>query len=113
MPCPRCQGTRVVKNGRIHNGTPKLWASLPAVYRQDAVCYIDVCKAYAAVLPSKRHRAVGKESGETSHIERLNNTFRQRVSRLVRRTLSFSKKVAHHIGAVWYYVHHHNALMRA
>ncbi len=23
MHCPRCQGTRIVKNGTIHNGTPK------------------------------------------------------------------------------------------
>ena len=23
MPCPRCQGTHVVKNGTIHSGTPK------------------------------------------------------------------------------------------
>jgi hypothetical protein len=23
MQCPRCQGTRVIKNGRIHNGKPK------------------------------------------------------------------------------------------
>src|SRR4028118_134061 len=45
------------------------------------------------VLPFKRHRPVGKESGKTSHIERLNNTLRQRISRLVRKTLSFSKKL--------------------
>ena len=44
------------------------------------------------VLPFKRHRPVGKESGKTSHIERLNNTLRQQISRLVRKTLCFSKK---------------------
>jgi IS1 family transposase len=48
----------------------KLWASLPAVYRQCAVCYSDFWEAYAAILPSKRHRAVGKESGQTNHIKR-------------------------------------------
>ena len=90
-----------------------LWASLPAVYRQCAVCYTDRWEAYPAVLPPTRHQAVRKESGETSHIERLNNTFRQRISRLVRRTLSFSKTVAHHVGAVWSSVHYHNTLMRA
>ena len=31
-----------------------------------------------------------KEAGQTNHIERLNNTLRQRISRLVRRALSFS-----------------------
>lgn len=48
----------------------KLWASLPAVYRQCAVYYSDVWEAYAAILPSKRHHACGKESGQTNHIER-------------------------------------------
>ncbi len=40
-------------------------------------------------MPSKRHRPVGKETGQTNPIERLNNTFRQRISRLVRESLSF------------------------
>jgi len=48
----------------------KLWASLPAIYRQRAVCYTDFWDSYAAILPSKRHRACGKESGQTNHIER-------------------------------------------
>jgi IS1 family transposase len=52
----------------------QLWESLPPVYRQCAVCYRDFWDAYACVLPSKRHRPVGNESGQTSHIERLNNT---------------------------------------
>lgn len=49
--------------------------------------------------------AVGKETGRTSYIERLNNTLRQRVGRLVRKTLSFTKKLSNHIGAVWDFVH--------
>lgn len=36
---------------------------------------------------------VGKETGLTNHIERLNCTIRQTLSRLVRKTLSFSKKL--------------------
>ena len=43
-----------------------------------------------------RHQPVGKESRLTSYIERLNNTLRQRISRLVRKTLSFSKKLENH-----------------
>jgi IS1 family transposase len=86
-----------------------LWDSLPHVYRQCAIAYTDFWAAYAAVLPSKRHRAVGKQTGKTSYIERLNNTFRQRVSRLVRKTLSFSKSLENYIGAVWYFVHYYNA----
>ncbi|MEM1171694.1 MAG: IS1 family transposase, partial [Cyanobacteria bacterium P01_H01_bin.35] len=38
----------------------------------------------------------------------FNNTLRQRVSRLVRKTLSFSKSVENHIGAIWYFIHHYN-----
>ena len=82
----------------------KLWASLPAVYRQCAVSYSDVRQAYTAILPSKRHRRSAKGSGQTNHIERFNNTLRQRCSRLVRKTLSFSKKLANHIGALWYFI---------
>jgi insertion element IS1 protein InsB len=39
--------------------------------------------AYACILPTQRHRPVGKENGQTSHIERLNYTLRQRISRLI------------------------------
>lgn len=91
----------------------RLWEKLPAVYRQCAVCFTDFWDAYAHVLPTKRHRAVGKDSGETNHIERFNNTLRQRCSRLVRKTLAFSKKLTNHIGAIWYFVHDYNATQRA
>jgi len=89
----------------------KLWASLPSIYRQCAVAYTDFWQAYCHVIPSKRHKAVGKETGQTNHIERLNNTFRQRISRLVRKSLSFSKKLGNHIGAIWYFIHDYNARM--
>jgi insertion element IS1 protein InsB len=59
----------------------ELWQSLPAVYRQCAVCYTDLWVSYPVALPSKRHQAVEKGSGLTSYIERFNNTLRQRVSR--------------------------------
>lgn len=94
---------------RSRAGAQGLWASLPGVYRQCAVAYTDFWSAYEEVLPSQRHQALGKESGKTSYIERFNCTLRQRVSRLVRKTLSFSKKVENHIGAIWYFVHHYNA----
>lgn len=65
------------------------------------------------VLPHQRHKAVGKESGKTNYIERFNNTLRQRISRLVRKTLSFCKKLDNHIGAIWYFIHHYNSCCRA
>ena len=72
-----------------------LWKSLPPVYRQCAVCYTDFWSAYEQVLPQNRHRAVAKESGKTNRIERFNLTLRQRISRLVRKTLSFSMGSSH------------------
>lgn len=83
-------------------GAMGLWRSLPGVYRQYAVCYTDFGEAYEKVIPNSRHRAVGKSSGKTKGIERFNCTLRQRVSRQVRDTLSFSKKLDNHIGAIWY-----------
>ena len=103
----------VFMGNRSRQGAKGLWQSLPAVYRQCALCYTDFWEAYEQVLPSKRHRAVGKETGKTSYIERFNNTLRQRVGRLVRKTLSFSKKLSNHIGAIWYFVHHYNASLRS
>jgi insertion element IS1 protein InsB len=90
-----------------------LWESMPSVYRQCAVIYSDYWEAYSTALPSHRHHAVGKESGLTSYIERFNNTLRQRVSRLVRKTLSFSKNLENHIGAIWNFIHHYNELIRS
>ncbi|MEP1060937.1 MULTISPECIES: IS1 family transposase [Cyanophyceae] len=87
----------------------QLWQSLPPVYRQCAIADTDFWAAYGAVIPQSRYRAVGKETGRTNYIERFNNTLRQRVSRLVRKTLSFSKSVENHLGALWYFIHHYNA----
>jgi IS1 family transposase len=94
---------------RDKEGARGLWNSLPAVYRQCAVSYTDFWSAYGIVFPKKRHRAVGKETGQTNYIERFNNTMRQRISRLARKTLSFSKKLSNHMGAIWYFIHSYNA----
>jgi insertion element IS1 protein InsB len=96
---------------RSEEGAKQLWNSLPPVYRQCAVCYTDFWAAYACIFPSLRHQPVGKDSGKTNHIERFNNTLRQRVSRIVRKTLSFSKKLENHIGAIWYFIHHYNYVL--
>lgn len=58
---------------RSRKSAKALWQSLPPVYRQCAVCYTDFWQAYEQVIPSKRHRAVGKETGQTNYIERFNN----------------------------------------
>ena len=106
-----CVGCFIGSRG--HVGAQGLWDSLPPVYRQCAVAYTDYWAAYDKIFPESRHRSVGKESGKSNHLERLNCTFRQSISRLVRGTLSFSKKVENHIGAIWFFIHHYNANIRA
>jgi len=98
---------------RSHQGAQALWDSMPDTYQNNAVSYTDFWDAYQKVFPPERHVAVGKETGQTSHIERFNNTLRQRVSRLVRKSLSFSKKLVNHIGAIWNFIHHYNACLQS
>ena len=110
--CPGCPDLEIVGvsiGDRSAESAQALWQSLPPMYRQCTVVYSDFWSAYADVLPSKRHQAVGKETGKTSDIERLNYILRQRVSRLARKTLSFSKMRENHIRAIWLFIHHYNA----
>jgi insertion element IS1 protein InsB len=93
---------------RSRDSAQELWAKIPGVYREQAAFHTDQYDAYTGVIPAERHRAITKKARKTNHIERFNNTLRQRVSRLVRETLSFSKKLAHHIGAIKYFICHYN-----
>jgi insertion element IS1 protein InsB len=98
---------------RSRDSAAALWQAMPSVYRQCALIYTDDWEAYKTVIPSQRHRVVGKDSGLTNYIERFNNTLRQRVSRLVRKTLSFSKNIENHIDAIWNFIHHYNEKIQA
>jgi len=60
------------------------------------------------VISAKCHKAITKKAHKTNHIERFNSTRRQRVPRLVRDTLPFSKKLAPHLGASTYFIGHYN-----
>ncbi|PQV64301.1 Transposase, IS1 family [Abditibacterium utsteinense] len=73
-----------------------LWNKMPSAYKR-AFCYSDLWEAYRKVLPQEQHQACGKEEGETNHVERFNLTLRQRIGRLTRKTLSFSKSVLMHL----------------
>jgi insertion element IS1 protein InsB len=90
-----------------------LWAKIPWVYREQATFHTDQYEAYKGVMPVERHKAITKKARKTNHIERFNNTLRQRVSRLVRETLSFSKKLANHIGAIKHFMCHYNLMRTA
>ena len=85
-----------------------LWEKIPAMYQEHAAFYTHHYAAYLGVIPSAQHRAISKWVRKTKHVERLNCTLRQRVSRLVRSTLSFSRNLANHIGAIRYFIRDYN-----
>ncbi len=93
---------------RSRDSAKQLWANIPIEYREQAIFHTDQYEAYQGVIPPAQHKAITKHARKTNHIERFNNTLRQRVSRLVRETLSFSKKLANHIGAIRYFICHYN-----
>jgi insertion element IS1 protein InsB len=93
---------------RSRKSAKRLWAKIPRAYRQHATFYTDQYVVYAGVIPAAQHRAISKLARKTNHIERFNNTLRQRMSRLARDALSFSKKLAHHIGASKLFICHYN-----
>jgi insertion element IS1 protein InsB len=86
----------------------QLWGKVPEVYQQQAVFHTDLYDVYKGIIPPERHNAITKQARKTHHIERFNNTLRQRVPRLVRETLSFSKKLANHIGAIKFFICRYN-----
>ncbi len=90
----QCRRTRQVLSFFVGDGAlascRRLWRKLPYEYLR-CRSFSDGWRA-SPCLPSATHQLGGKETGETAHLERRNNTLRQRVSRLVRKTLSFAKK---------------------
>ena len=63
------------------------------------------------VFPSQRRQRVGKDSGKTRYVEGCNCILRQRVLRLGRKVLSFSKKLENPIAPIGFFVHPYNALL--
>ena len=66
------------------------------------------CQRLWEAIPEEQHTAVGKETGETAHVERWKNTLRQRLARFVRMTLSFSKSVVMHEACFLLFLHRYN-----
>lgn len=84
-----------------------LWDFVPMSYKQ-SILYSDFWEAYANVLNGYKHQRVGKHSGQTNHVERWNNTLRQRICRFVRKTLSFSKSEQMHELYLKLFIHDYN-----
>jgi IS1 family transposase len=84
-----------------------LWTRVPEGYRQ-GVFRTDHLESYHNVLPSAQHQASYSKRGPTNHVERFNNTLRQRLGRLVRKTLSFSKCPKMHELVIQLFLHRYN-----
>ncbi len=81
-----------------------LWSKVPLEVKAKALILTDKWEAYGLAIPIAQHTACDKQSGQTSLIERFNCTLRQRVSRLVRKSLSFSKSDWFHQAAIRYFI---------
>ena len=84
-----------------------LRASLPKGYRGRAT-RSGFWEACAAAFPKNTPRCCGKEEGETNHVERWFGTLRARVSRLIRKTYSFSKHAENHLDAIHLFITTYN-----
>jgi insertion element IS1 protein InsB len=93
---------------RSRKSREQLWAKIPAVYQPQAMFYTDGHEVYNGVIPPAQHTAMTKRARNTHHVERFNNTLRDRVSRLVRDTRSCSNKLTNHLGAIKYCICHDN-----
>jgi insertion element IS1 protein InsB len=92
-----CRRTRqivaFVIGDRSRKTCRRLWNKVPQDYKA-CHSFCDFWKAYQQVFPKETHRCVGKETGQTAHIERWYNTLRQRLARVVRKTLSSRTLIA-------------------
>jgi insertion element IS1 protein InsB len=106
-----CRRTRQVVayviGDRSQTSCQKLWERIPTAYRSGH-CYSDFWEAYSLVIPADQHTAAGKETGLTAHVERWNNTLRQRLGRFVRKSLSFSKSDQMHELCLRLFLHGYN-----
>ena len=106
-----CRRTRQIVafyiGDRSDESCKKLWEQIPNDYQQ-CYSYSDFWEAYENTISTGKHFSVGKETGQTAHIERWNNTLRQRNARYVRKTLSFSKMDYMHYGVTKLFITNYN-----
>jgi insertion element IS1 protein InsB len=89
---------------RDKDAARQLWQKIPDAYKQYAEFYTDRW----VLFPKNNTIGLANKAMLSNHIERFNGTLRQRVSRLVRDSLAFSKKLSNHIGAIAYFICHYN-----
>ena len=106
-----CRRTRQIVayyvGDRSKKSCRQLWQRIPDGYKA-CTSYSDFWEAYQKVFPAESHHSVGKETGQTAHVERWNNTLRQRLARFVRKTLSFSKSEIVHDLVLRFFIINYN-----
>ncbi len=109
-----CRRTRQIVAYAVGDRSEKtcrlLWEQVPRALRQ-AFVFTDFWDAYQKVVPKDQHFPSGKGDGQTNHLERFNNTLRQRLGRFVRKTLSFSKSQEMHERCLLLFLHYYNTQM--
>jgi len=86
----------------------RLWQALPDEYRTGTWYFTDEWEAYRGVLPAAAHRPSPKGSGQTSIVEALNCSLRQKCGVLVRKSCSFSRSLAMHQVRIQLVIDEHN-----
>jgi insertion element IS1 protein InsB len=76
---------------RSRQSAQEVGEKIPAVSQEQARFSTDWYEADKGGIPSAQPQAITQLARKANHVERCNGTFRQRVSRLGRATLSFSK----------------------
>lgn len=86
----------------------RLWEALPRRYRRHCWYFTDLWEAYTKVLPRWQHRPCPKGEGQTSIIEAINCSLRQRCGVLVRKSCSFSKSLVMHTARIKIVIDNYN-----
>ena len=106
-----CRRTRQIVayfiGDRSETSCLQLWRRIPTAYVR-CWTFSDFWAAYQSIFDPQRHQALGKDSGQTNHVERWFNTLRQRLARFVRKTLAFSKSDHFHEWAFRLFAHYYN-----
>ena len=84
------------------------WQNLLPRYRRRCWYFTAEWKAYAKVLPRDQHRPCPKGEGQTSIVEAINCSLRQRGGVLVRKSCSFSKCLKMHTARIKIIIDNHN-----
>jgi len=83
----------------------ELWRKVPKGYKRNCLFATDSWEAYKPIIPAKSHLE-GKEF--TYIVEGFWTGMRARVSRLVRKSVAFSKVDRNHFLAIRYYIYQFN-----